>query len=77
MKLKTILREDEIQITFKMHELIWLQVLLDEVLHSNLSGWEKEVENLINILKNFRKEGERLKRTTPEMELSEFNFIKK
>ena len=35
MKLRTILREDEIQLTLTTSELVWLQVLLDNIIHKD------------------------------------------
>jgi len=75
MRLKTVLREDELQITFTVSELTWLEVLLDCILNEDdLSGWKNEVERLKKILCEIKPEGQRMKRTTPEFENSEIEF---
>ena len=77
MKLKTILREDEIQLTLTVKELIWLQVLLDSILQiDRLDGWKVEIKNLLGILDEIKKEGIRIKETSPEFEKIELRFIK-
>jgi len=77
MKLKTILREDEVQLTLTVKELIWLQVLLDSILQiDRLDGWKVEIKNLLGILDEIKKEGIRIKETSPEFEKIELRFIK-
>ena len=77
MRLKTILREDEVQLTLTVKELIWLQVLLDSILQiDRLDGWKVEIKNLLGILDEIKKEGIRIKETSPEFEKIELRFIK-
>ena len=79
MKIKTVLKEDEIQLTLTVSELVWLQVFLDEVIEGTLadphmSGWKSEASNLHMILCDVKPEGRRIKQTTPEIEQSELKF---
>ena len=77
MKLKTILREDEVQLILTVKELVWLQVLLDSILQiDRLDGWKVEIKNLLGILDEIKKEGIRIKETSPEFEKIELRFIK-
>ena len=77
MKLRTILREDEIQLTLTTSELVWLQVLLDNIIHKDhLTGWVEEVETFLEMLNGVKKEGERVKGTSPAFENSELRFLK-
>lgn len=79
MKIKTILKEDEVYITLTVSELVWLQVLLDNVIRNtladpSLSGWKPEASRLLEILRQVKKEGERIIQTSPEFEQSELKF---
>ncbi len=77
MKVKTILREDEVQITFKMSEFVWLQVLLNSIVHKdNLDGWVRESEKLLDLLEQIKKEGQRAKSTTEEFENYNLEFLR-
>ena len=80
MRIKTILREDEIQLTLSTSELVWLQVLLSEILGGTLpdkhmSGWAHSASRFKSILNEVKKEGFRINKTTPELEESEMPFI--
>ncbi len=80
MRIKTILREDEIQLTLSTSELVWLQVLLSEILGGTLpdkhmSGWAHSASRFKFILNEVKKEGSRINETTPELEESEMPFL--
>ena len=77
MKIKTILGEDEIQITLTTSELVWLQVFLGEVISiaTCLPGWKSEAATLHAILYEVKKEGKRVLPTTKEYEESGVKFL--
>ena len=79
MKIKTVLREDEIQLTLTVSELVWLQVFLGEVIggtlaDSHMSGWKSEAFALLEILRGIKREGERMKPTDPNVPEEELTF---
>ena len=77
MKLKTLYTEPQVQITFTQSELVWLQVLLDNILNNdNLDGWKPEARKLLGILRSVKVEGEKMLPTTEAFENSEMKFIK-
>ena len=77
MKLRTIIREDEIQITFTTSELVWLQVLLNCIRHKeSVDGWGDEIRKLEDILSGVKREGCCMIETTPQFEESELRFMK-
>ncbi len=74
MRIKTILREDEIQLTLSTSELVWLQVLLSEILEGTLpdkhmSGWAHSASRFKSILEEVKKEGHRIGVTSTEPEM--------
>ncbi len=76
MKIKTIHREDNIQITLTQTELVWLQVLFSSIQHGDsLTGWYDEIMLFSNILKEVKEEGKRIKPTTMEFENTELTFL--
>ena len=77
MKLKTIIKEDEIQITLTTSELVWLQVLLSCIRHKDsISGWMEEMRKFENALSEVKREGCRMRETSPQFEESELRFLK-
>lgn len=78
MKIKTVLKEDEAQLTLTSTELTWLTTLLNCVIHGDeLSGWKKEALKLWDLLSTVKQEGCRMQKTTEESEEDNYQFLTK